>query len=413
MIFLRLLFQTVFLAVGQIWANKIRSVLTTLGIMIGVAAVTGTVAATDGLRHFVLNEFETFGAKKVYIDGTLPRNQWHTGRWREVQITEREIDAIMTRCSSITRITPHWFCTFDVRAGKTEVKSARVVGIWPEWHGIENRLVTEGRPFSRIDEEEHLQVCIINDKAIEELDLGKNPVGTYIFVGGRRTKIVGVVETKDLGMMFGGGDVQTEVYVPFSTAKSMNPNGWLNYALAELSDPKKSDEVQAEIRFILRKMRHLEPEDEDTFDVQVMQQFIDQFNSMAAGLTALAGGIVAISLLVGGVGIMNIMLVSVSERTREIGLRKAVGARPAVVLMQFLVEAVALCLVGGAVGLVGGQGLVMGLRAIPDSPLEAAAIPMWAVVMAVGFSAATGVIFGMFPAIKAARLDPIEALRHE
>jgi putative ABC transport system permease protein len=158
-------------------------------------------------------------------------------------------------------------------------------------------------------------------------------------------------------------------------------------------------------------MRHLGPEDEDTFDVEVLQQVIDQFNGVANTITAVAGGIVAISLVVGGVGIMNIMLVSVSERTREIGLRKAVGAKPAVVLMQFLVEAIALCVVGGLVGLLLAQGAVMGLRNIPA--LAHTSVPLWAIITSVAFAGATGVIFGMFPAIKAARLDPIVALRHE
>jgi putative ABC transport system permease protein len=144
-----------------------------------------------------------------------------------------------------------------------------------------------------------------------------------------------------------------------------------------------------------------------------MQQYIDQFNALAAGITAAAGGIVGISLLVGGIGIMNIMLVSVSERTREIGLRKAIGARPGVILTQFLVEAVVLCLAGAGVGLAAGQGMVLAMRAIPDAPLEGATIPPWAIALAAGFSAATGIIFGMFPALKAARLNPIDALRHE
>ena len=137
-----------------------------------------------------------------------------------------------------------------------------------------------------------------------------------------------------------------------------------------------------------------------------MQQYIDQFNQMAKVITAGAGGIVGISLLVGGIGIMNIMLVSVSERTREIGLRKAVGAKPLIILTQFLVEAVVLCLVGAAVGLLGGQGLVLLMRMIPDSPLDQASVPVWAVALSAGFSAATGIIFGMFPAMKAARLRP-------
>ncbi|MCZ7632055.1 MAG: FtsX-like permease family protein [Phycisphaerales bacterium] len=193
----------------------------------------------------------------------------------------------------------------------------------------------------------------------------------------------------------------------------MNPNGWINQAWGQLASPDKVDDARAEVASVLRRMRELKPSDEDTFEVQVIQQFIDQFNAMAAAITAGASGIVGISLLVGGIGIMNIMLVSVSERTREIGLRKAVGARPAVVLVQFLVEAVTLCLAGGGLGILIGQGLILALRQIPDSPMEQASVPPWAIMLAVGFSAGVGVVFGMFPALKAARLDPIVALRHE
>ena len=160
-------------------------------------------------------------------------------------------------------------------------------------------------------------------------------------------------------------------------------------------------------------MRGLGPDDPDTFQVAAIDQFIDQFRALAAGITAIAGGIVGVSLLVGGIGIMNIMLVSVSERTREIGLRKAVGATPAAILLQFLLEAVVLCLVGGAMGVAVGEMLAFGLTLIPDAGLDEAHVPIWAIVMSFTFSAAVGLIFGMFPAIKASRLDPIDALRHE
>jgi putative ABC transport system permease protein len=192
----------------------------------------------------------------------------------------------------------------------------------------------------------------------------------------------------------------------------MNPYNWID-CIAQLRDPKLADEGREEVRFILRKARGLGPEEEDTFRIEVLQSIINQFNSLAAGITAIAGGVVSVALLVGGIGIMNIMLVSVSERTREIGLRKAVGARPAIILNQFLVEAVVLCLIGGLIGVVLGQAAIMGLKlASPDS-MSRAEVPAWAILVAVLFSGATGVLFGMFPAIKAARLDPIEALRHE
>ena len=413
MILLRLFFQTVFLALGQIWANKVRSMLTTLGVIIGVAAVVATVAAVNGLRQYVLSEFETFGAKKVYVDGRVPQDQRNKISWRDVQLTEDEVDALVERAPSITKINPHWYGRYDIGYGPTVINSVSVVGIWPEWHDIENRFVVQGRLISRLDNDQRLQVCVINEKAVEELDMPTEPAGAFIHIGGRRFKVVGLLEEKELGPMFGGGETQAEVYIPFSTAQNLNANGWLNYAMGEMEDPKKVEDVKAEMRGILRRMRNLDPDDEDTFEIFVMQQMINQFNNMAAAIGAGAGGIVAISLLVGGIGIMNIMLVSVSERTREIGLRKAVGAKPTVILLQFLVEAVVLCLVGAGLGLLLGQIIVLGLQNIPNFPLEGASIPLWAVILSAGFSAATGIIFGMFPAIKAARLDPIEALRHE
>ncbi len=412
MIFARLLFQTVWLALGQIWTNKIRSMLTTLGIIIGVAAVVAVVSATDGMKQYVLNEFETFGAKKVFIDGQVPRSKWGLVPWQYYDLKKREIEAIIRDADTIDKITPMVRLAGEVRAGELTKSDVSVFGIWPTWHEIENRTVIQGRPFSRIDEEEMLAVCLINDKCIEEFNLPKEPLDQYITIKARRFRVVGVVETKDLGPMFGGGsDTRAEVFVPASVALAANPNGWINYAIAQLKSPDRAEEAVLEIKFILRKMRGLKPEDEETYDVEVLQQIIEQFDRMATAITAIAGGIVAISLVVGGVGIMNIMLVSVSERTREIGLRKAVGANPMVILMQFLVEAVALCVVGGAVGLLVAQGAVLGLQQIPA--LKNAGVPMWAVVLSVAFSAATGVVFGMFPAIKAARLDPIEALRHE
>ncbi|MBL8877360.1 MAG: FtsX-like permease family protein, partial [Phycisphaerae bacterium] len=163
----------------------------------------------------------------------------------------------------------------------------------------------------------------------------------------------------------------------------------------------------------MRRIRHIEPGDPNTFGVEAIDSAIEQFKKLATFLQVFAAGIVAISLIVGGIGIMNIMLVSVSERTREIGLRKAVGAKPSVILTQFLVEAITLCLIGGAIGLAIGQGLVFVLRSVPALSLDGAVIPGWAIGLSVGFCAATGLLFGMFPAIKASRLDPIEALRHE
>src|SRR3954463_10531114 len=186
-------------------------------------------------------------------------------------------------------------------------------------------------------------------------------------------------------------------------------------AIPASKSPDQAEEAQAEIGFFLRKRRHLELGEPDTFRVEFVGKFVEQFNALAGAITMVATGIVGISLLVGGVGIMNIMLVSVSERTREIGLRKAVGARPGAILLQFLVEAIMLCLLGGALGLLLGQGLTSAVATFlpKEVKMDRIVIPPSAILLAFTFSAGVGLIFGMFPAIKAARLDPIEALRHE
>ncbi len=413
MIIVRVLLQTVVLALAQIWTNKMRAMLTALGIIIGVASVSAVIAALTGLREYVLSEFETFGAKKVFMDGTVPDGYETRVNWRDIQMQISEVDQLLEHCPSIARITPMRHGAYEVQFAETTKPGISVTGIWPEWHQIESRFVLMGRTFTRIDDEEARQVCLVNEKAIEELKLDRDPVGDYMFIASRRFLVVGVVETKDQGAMFGGGESQAEIYVPLSVANKLNPFGWVNYCIGELTSPDKAEDAKSEFRFVMRKIRNLPPEHPDTFEIAVLQNFIDQFKSMSAGITAVAGGVVAVSLLVGGIGIMNIMLVSVSERTREIGLRKAVGARPGIILLQFLVEAVVLCVVGGVIGLVLGQAMTLAIQNLPDANLEQAAIPPWAVALAFIFCAGTGVIFGMFPAIKAARLDPIEALRHE
>ncbi|MEM1184692.1 MAG: ABC transporter permease [Planctomycetota bacterium] len=408
----RLFVQTVLLALGQVWANKTRAMLTALGIIIGVGSVIGVVGGLTGMQKYVLGEFETFGARKMWIWGRVPDDLEGVLNWTDVKVTLYEANLLLENAPSIDILTPMCGTNEDIAYGRRLERGVRVEGVWPEWHEIEDRSVIFGRPLSRIDIEEERQVCVINEVAIEELRLDTDPTGDYLLIGGRRFLIVGVLETKEVGPMFGGGESRSEVLIPFGTSKQMNPYSW-TWFMIQTDSPEVSADARAEAQFILRRHRGLKGDDKDTFGTEVMQNYVDQFNSLAAVIAMIALAIVSISLLVGGIGIMNIMLVSVSERTREIGLRKAVGARPPVVLLQFLVEAIVLCLVGGAIGVAIGQGLVFGLRSVPDMPLGDAQVPPWAIFLALGFSASVGVIFGMFPAIKAARLNPIDALRHE
>ena len=405
-----LTWQSAFLALGQIWANKVRAILTTIGIVIGVASVTTVIAALTGLRDSVLKEFASIGAANIFI-----RPDWSRAmvgrRWIDISIRPREIEGVLEHCPSVRTFSRLAFNRQDLTYETKTEPNVQLVGIDPSWHEIMDRKVTAGRPFSLVDNEQGRAVCLVNEKAIGTLGMPRDPSGSSVMLGGRRYRVVGVVEErKDSGLF--NDESQVEVFVPLATAIQLQRQPSV-FVLAAARSPEMSEEAVAELKFFLRRTRKVRIGDADNFRIDAVQEFVDKFRKVSAAITVVATGIVGISLLVGGVGIMNIMLVSVSERTREIGLRKAVGARPGAILLQFLIEAVMICLMGGMIGLLIGQGLTSVMTRIPQAQLQNAAIPWWAVALSFGFCALTGLAFGMFPAIKAARLDPIEALRHE
>ncbi len=411
--FARLLVQSVFLALGQIWANKVRAVLTAIGIIIGVASVTTVIAVLTGLKATVLSEFEQFGTNKMYIIPHRPaKGPKRDAPWHEIRFTPDLFEDFKSSCPSVAEMTRIGYLQSPVRFEERTIENVRVMGIDPAWHVIEQREIKLGRPFSVVDLKQGRPVCLIPAGLRDKLGLRRDCTGESVLIFRRRYRIVGVVESQQESGLFNvGGDEVAEIQIPFTTAwKTFRP--WM-LVIASIKSPEVADEAASEVRHYLRSRRGQGPGDPDTFRVEVMQKFIEQFKIVAMAITIVAAGIVGISLLVGGVGIMNIMLVSVSERTREIGLRKAVGAKPTAILLQFLVEAVMLCFFGGAMGVAIGAGLTKALAAIPGAKLDKAFIPMWAIALSFGFAAAVGVFFGMFPAVKAARLDPIEALRHE
>ena len=405
--------QAITLAFSQIWANKPRAFLTALGIIVGVASTTAVIAALTGLKAKVLSEFESVGASKFFVfpdrPDNAPRNMYP---WEKILLKTDEAKAIRDESTLVKAITPITEVGLDVDSAGKRIEGITVAGIWPDWHEVQNRFVQEGRPFTQIDIDSERQVCLINQDAIRELDLPANAVGEAILLGGRRFMIVGIIETTQ-ARFFGMNTSSAEIFIPFSVAEKLQDRNFFMRIEGLFMSPETAADGEDEVRFVLRRMRGLSPGDPQTFQVAAIDKFIAQFKTLAAGITAIAGGIVGISLLVGGIGIMNIMLVSVSERTREIGLRKAVGATPMAILLQFLLEAVTLCLVGGFIGIAFGRLAAFGLTMIPGAQLEQSDIPFWAVALSFVFSAMTGIVFGMFPAIKASRLDPIEALRHE
>ena len=412
MILARLLFQTVVSAIVQIWANKVRAFLTCLGIIIGVWAITSVIAAVGALNRYVLSEFEAFGANKLMINGQVPQAKRGMIPWDSVKISAYEARQLRERCTTIEKIAVTTRTRSRIRSDQREQNGVMVTAVESPWFEIEKRVVLDGRALNPADEEGAHHVCLVNEKAIDELLLDGGGIGQHILIDNRRFQIVGVLQTQNQGAMFGGGEAQTEVVIPFTTIAKLR-NSWWPTVFAMMKSGTPVEEARSEIRFVLRKLRQLPPEEPDTFEIIIFEQFVQALRNIAGGLQAGASVLVGISLLVGGIGIMNIMLVSVSERTREIGLRKAVGAGPLVVLLQFLTEAITLCLFGGIVGLILGQATTLLMPMIPGSPLKDAEIPPSAIALAFFFSAGVGVVFGMWPAIKAARLNPIEALRHE
>ena len=411
---LQLTLQSAILALGQIWVNKTRSILTTLGIIIGVASVSAVIAAMEGMNRKILENFEMFGTRKIFIWPEQPRSgpQKNAPFW-QLRFEPQHFEGLLENCPSVEYIS------LIANVGRSPgrfmnrtVDSVSVTGVDASWFKIENRPIIYGRPFLMLDESQGRYVCIITTQLRDKLQMDRDCSGQVIQLGTNSYLVVGVVEDKpNTGMMFGGAGDQLEAFIPYTTAAKLVRMPWIR-VMASCRDSTVADEARAEIRFFLRRTRSLRPGDPDNFGVFLMENEVRQFKQVMGMITLVAAGVVSISLLVGGVGIMNIMLVSVSERTREIGLRKAVGARPSAILTQFLVEAVVLCMIGGLIGV--GAGHLLAAAIAKSAPLmEQTQVPAWAIAVAFGFSAFVGVVFGMFPAIKAARLNPIEALRHE
>jgi len=423
LLFFRLLYQSTYLAIGQIWAKKTRSILTTTGIVIGIASITAVISLMSGLKVSTLQSFEKFGARTIWIKHSTPR----TGPkrnidWWNLRFWPDEFEGIMDRCNALarfSRIAPRDFYTpYVVRYGSKSVEGVNCTGVDPGAEQITNRPVILGRPFSKLDNSEGRYVCFVDVVLRDKLGLNRDCIGEAILVGGKTFVIVGVVDiVPEQAAQWTGGGQGLEMFIPFQTYLKLtgDPHPHM-YAMAESTTTELSAEAVSEIKFFMRSMRRprLEPGEPDTFTVNSVQSNIERSNRTLMMITLVAGGVAGISLLVGGVGIMNIMLVSVSERTREIGLRKAVGAKKTAILTQFLVESLILCFFGGLIGLGLGKLLTFLIGAISKNEVLAMAyMPLWAMVMAFCFCGAVGMIFGVFPAIKAMRLDPIEALRHE
>jgi putative ABC transport system permease protein len=398
-------------AIESIRAHAFRSFLTTLGIVIGVASVIAMVSVIQGLQFMIGQQFQGLGSNSVTVQSYTALADALQGK--QSRLTQYDYDLIRFRVEGISSITPIMFVPngqATVRYG-SQTTVSQVLGTSYSYQDVGQYFSARGRFLSDSDNDTRRRVAVIGEQVRQDLSLPEDPVGEFIQINGEWLKIIGLLEAK--GEILGQSQ-DNRVMIPYNTMVALQgrrtqPNIVVQLTLSNLAD---LDNVRQTITRLLRTAHKLKSDAEDDFRIQTAQQLQDTFNSILTTVTIVMTSIVSISLLVGGIGIMNIMLVSVTERTREIGICKAIGAKRYHILLQFLLEALVLCLLGGIAGLAIGYGLgVLAASLIPNFP--PAHTPWWAIALAIGFSGAVGVGFGILPAAKAANLDPISSLRYE
>jgi putative ABC transport system permease protein len=407
-----LIAQCLLLAVESIRARLMRSVITSLGIIVSVAAVIAVVSMIQGLAYSVVRNFEGLGTNVLTIQSSTPFREQLLGKSN--RLTMQDYLLVKKKFGDFGRIVPSFapFGQFGATISSGgEENQTRVLAVTATYNDTIRVYPSLGRFITDSDNRSARPVCVIGERVRTNLDLPANPIGRFIEVGGASLKVVGVMEERGdlLGM-----SQDDFIVVPFAIGQRIMPNTNLQdiTILIDVADISRLDELRDRISATLREAHSLRGDQDDDFRVQTAQQLTQSVSSVTDTITYVLGGVIGISLLVGGIGIMNIMLVSVTERTREIGICKALGARRQTILLQFLLEAVILSLLGGLIGVV--LGWLIGLGGTLFIPgLPPPRIPAWAVSLALFFSSAVGLIFGVIPAAKASDLDPIEALRYE
>ena len=400
------------IALRAIGANKLRSILTVLGVMIGVAAVIAVVSLVQGMQYKLSQDLQSVGSNyiEVFPDAGEQRNSFLQ---KMPELTIDDAEAVRKAAPSIKDFTPLFLPSVELKFGDTRHR-LQLYGVNSAYQDVFNHWVDRGRFFTPLDDETKKRICVIGVSAAEKLNMGAEPIGKMIQIDGNGFTVVGMMEKK--GGSF-GQDRDDVVLIPFSTASTIwGADNMKRLVLAfQMKNGSDLDLVKEQVSDVLRTRHHLKKEQKDDFRILAQEEILKIISTALNTTSAVMGGIVGIALLVGGIGIMNIMLVSVTERTREIGIRKSIGARRRDVLVQFLVEAIALSGLGGGVGVAGGYVLAnvarFALQRLVDLP--PVHTPLWAIVIAFSFCALLGVIFGIYPAAKASKLDPIEALRYE
>ncbi|MGB1841652.1 MAG: ABC transporter permease [Longimicrobiales bacterium] len=403
-----LLFEIVMVAMAAVRANVLRSVLTTLGIVIGIAAVITMVALGEGAQQRVEEQINRMGTSILTV---RPGQQMWGGVSRgDAELSVEDAVALRDQSNGLLQVSPEQQSRLQV-SYKRWNSNTQIMGVWPEYFDMYDHGLQFGRFFDQGEVQGRRRVAVLGYNMPETL--GETPpellIGETIQIRGIMFEVIGIMEEKGDAAWVRPDD---QVFIPQSTAqyRVMGGRDRLNSIYAATATPEELDFAFAEIDRIVRREHRIKAGEDADFNIRNSADLLETFNETNQTFALLLAGIAAISLLVGGIGIMNIMLVSVTERTREIGVRKALGATRRAIMTQFLVEALFLCVLGGLIGVAAGYGAATIMTRVAS--WDTAVAPE-AVAAAIGFSAAVGLFFGLWPARRAALLDPIDALRYE
>ena len=387
------------MSLSNIRGNKMRSFLTVLGIIIGVMAIIALITVMQSATGEVTAQFESLGTGKLTVQAM--------GTPLKSGLTESDLDGILA-IDGVSGISPTLSQELSVVAGGEVLEDVLVEGYGYAWFRRENDAVSRGRPLLPADQEQRSRVCLIDSDLAAALFSGTDPIGQTVLVQGTRFRIIGVLKDADVSDVMSqmqAGDENGKLIMPYTAYMRLFGVKGVTSLEVYVDDTSRTDEVTDSLEAALEAAFNYR---EDSYTVINMESLLDVMDTMMGLMTNLLVGIASIALLVGGIGIMNMMLVSVTERTTEIGLRKALGAQPRQIQLQFLIESFVLSVLGGLIGLILGLAVSYYFSGYMDIPFR---ISSFAISLGLGFSAAVGVIFGWAPARKASRLDPIDALR--
>jgi putative ABC transport system permease protein len=397
------------IALTALRANKLRSFLTLLGTIIGVMSVIAVLSFVEGLNRFVSDKLLASGSNVFYVDkyGFITSQEQFDAVRDRPDVTIDDADALRQGVAHARLVIAQTNASVVARYRNKDIKGIQLRGRSPGYETVDDLQLATGRQFNEVDDQRRRMVAVIGPELAEDLFGNLDPIGRQIRLGADTYEIIGVTVAK--GKLFGQSQDRFAAVPVRSFIKTRLERGTIDISVKSV-DQASMDLTQQEARNVLRGRRHLRPGVPDNFGITTSENVMQLYNTLTGGIFVVTIGVAAISLLVGGIVIMNIMLVSVTERTREIGIRKAAGARRRDILTQFLVEATTLSMSGGLIGIIAGVALALLAGLVTPLPT---AISIPSVIAGILMSLLIGVFFGSYPAWRAARLDPIEALRYE